>query len=399
MTNPKTTVVDHVVLLDPGIGTSRGRIVIEGGRIVAAGADAVAPAGAEIIDGKGGLLTPGLIDVHVHGIGRYNFDNGPEDLLNAAPGFAHYGTTTVLPTLVPRQGKQLLARLAAIAGVLDQVTGVHVPGFHLEGPFVAIPGAGCDVLPGDRVLLEEILAACKGKVKVMSVSPDTPGIIPVIERLREAGVVPFVTHTRADVVQTEAALAAGARHATHFYDVFPVPAERDPGVRPAGVVEAFLAGDDTTVDFIADGCHVDPVVIRMAIKALGIRRVSLITDGNIGAGLPPGEYPTPWGYPVCVAAGRGARVADPSSRLHGCLAGSALTMNAGMANLLGWLRLPPEQVWMMGTANPAAVVELTDVGTLTPGVRADVVLWNKDLTPAHVWVAGIPTMPAKTQGC
>ncbi|MEJ1972451.1 MAG: hypothetical protein WDM96_08365 [Lacunisphaera sp.] len=97
---------------------------------------------------------------------------------------------------------------------------MSIPGLHLEGPFMAVGGAACPTLPGDLQLLERILAACAGRLAVMSVSPDAPNIVPVIRRLREAKVIVFLTHTRATVEQTEAALEAGAVHATHFYDVF-----------------------------------------------------------------------------------------------------------------------------------------------------------------------------------
>jgi len=120
-------------------------------------------------------------------------------------------------------------------------------------------------VPGDLGLLEDLVAACGRRVQAMSLSPDTPNILPIIERLRELGIVVFITHTRANLAQAQAAVAADARHATHFYDVFPMPEETDPGVRPAGAVEAYLAHPDTTVDFIADGCHVDPIVIQLAV--------------------------------------------------------------------------------------------------------------------------------------
>ncbi len=233
-----------------------------------------------------------------------------------------------------------------------------MPGLHLEGPFTALPGAGCEVMPGDVALLDELLDACRGRVRVMSLSPDTPCILPVIARLRERDVVPFVTHTRATLAQTRAAIAASARHATHFYDVFPLPPEEEPGARPVGAVEAFLVEPHTSVDFIADGCHVEPIVVQLAVRAKGWQDVAVITDANIGAGLPPGEYPTPWGYPVRVQPGNGARIADPAHPHYGELAGSALTMNVAMANLLRWLDAPPEQVWVLGTGNPARIAGL-----------------------------------------
>jgi N-acetylglucosamine-6-phosphate deacetylase len=382
-------VIDDALLLSPESGFVRGRVVAEAGIIRAAGPGAEIPAGAEVVAGAGRRLTPGLVDLHVHGVEHFLFEEGPEELLGAARCFARYGTTTVLPGLVPRSGPEMLNRIAAVAGALERAEGVNLPGLHLEGPFLALSGAGCDTVPGDVGLLEELLAAGAGRVRVMSISPDTPHILPVIERLMERGVVPFVTHTAASLEQARAALAAGARHATHFYDAFPLPPERDPGVRPPGVVELYLADPRATVDFIADGCHVDPLVIQLAVQAKGSEGVACITDGVIGAGLPPGEYPTPWGHRVRVAPGQGARIADPGHPQEGGLSGSALTMNVGIANLLQWLDLPAEQVWALGTANPARIAGLEGVGTLAVGARADLVLWNEDLTPAAVWVAGV----------
>lgn len=381
-----TTIINAKIVF-PGERIASSSIRFVDGVVAAIGGEAP-PVGDHIVDGKGRLLTPGLVDLHVHGIMRYNFDGGPEALLAAAKCYAAFGTTTVLPTLVPRRGKTMLSRLADIAGVLDRVEGVNMPGLHIEGPFTALPGAGCDVVSGDLGLLEELLSACQRRVRAMSLSPDTPDILPVIERLCEYGMVPFITHTRASLEQSQAAIAAGARHATHFYDVFPIPPERDPGVRPAGAVEAYLADPSATVDFIADGCHVAPVVIQMAVRAKGCAGVAVISDANIGAGLPPGVHDTPWGYPVRVEPGNGARIADPNHPHVGSLAGSALTMNMAMANVLKWIDARPEDIWAMGTSTPARIAGLASKGTLNIGQDADAVLWNSDLTPAMTWVRG-----------
>ncbi len=381
----------HVRLVQPGRGIAAGDVLVRGGRIAALGEiPASAAAGAEEIDGAGRLLTPGLIDVHTHGLLHSLYDGGPESLRAAARELGRFGVTSVLPTIVPQIRAGWLERLAALAAALPTVSEVHIPGLHLEGPFMAVGGAACPTLPGDLALLEQILAACAGRLAVMSVSPDTPGILPVIRRLRAERIVVFLTHTRATVEQTEAALEAGAVHATHFYDVFYAPAETEPGVRPVGAVEALLADLRATVDFIADGVHVHPTAIRAAVAAKSWAGVLLITDSNIGAGLPPGTYDTPWGYPVRVSPHDAARHATQNF-----LAGSALTMDRGMANLLSWLRLPPEQVWAMGTLNPARLLGLERKGRLEPGADADLVLWDDPLRPARTWVGGRTTYYAQ----
>jgi N-acetylglucosamine-6-phosphate deacetylase len=166
--------------------------------------------------------------------------------------------------------------------------------------------------------------------------------------------------------------------------VFYPPAESDPGVRPVGAVEAILADPRASVDFIADGVHVHPTAVRAAIAAKTWAGVILITDSNIGAGLPAGVYDTPWGYRVKVAPGKAAR-----HETKNFLAGSALTMDRGIANLLNWLKLPREQVWAMGTLNPARLLGLDRKGRIEPGADADLVLWDADLTAAQTWVHGI----------
>jgi N-acetylglucosamine-6-phosphate deacetylase len=375
-------------LVQPGQGITPGDLLVREGSIVALGESAASTdtGPAQQIDAAGRLLTPGLIDVHTHGVMHSLYEAGPEGLRGAARALGRFGVTTVVPTIVPQMKESLFDLLRALVDAIPFIREVDIPGLHLEGPFMAVGGAACPTLPGDLALLDRLLAACRDRVAIMSVSPDAPDILPVIRRLREKNIAAFLTHTRASVEQTEAALAAGAMHATHFYDVFYPPAETDPGVRPVGAVEAILADPRASVDFIADGVHVHPTAIRAAVAAKTWAGVILITDSNIGAGLPPGTYDTPWGYPVRVSPGDAARHATKNF-----LAGSALTMDRGMANLLKWLPLPPEQVWAMGTLNPARLLGLERKGRLKPGADADLVLWDDDMTPAQTWVAGTCT--------
>lgn len=380
----KSLLIRNVRFVEPGKSIRQGDVLVNDGRIVETGIVGGTGRDATIISGSGRLLTPGLIDIHTHGIVRSLYETGPEDLCAAARALGRFGVTTVLPTIVPRIQEGWLDHLAELVASLSAVHEVNIPGLHLEGPFMAISGAACPTLPGDLELLERILSVCDGHLAAMSVSPDTPNILPIIRRLREKKVVVFLTHTRADAEQTEAALDAGAVHATHFYNVFYPPAESDPGVRPVGAVEAILADPRASVDFIADGVHVHPTAIRAAVAAKTWTGVILITDSNIGAGLPAGVYDTPWGYRVKVSPDKAAR-----HETKNFLAGSALTMDRGMANLLNWLKLPPEQVWAMGTLNPARLLGLDRKGCIAPGADADLVLWDADLTAAHTWVHGI----------
>lgn len=375
--------IRNVRLVEPGKSVHPGDVLVHNGRIVAVGSTGVSVEDATIINGGGRLLTPGLIDIHTHGIMHSLYESGPDGLYAAARELGRFGVTSVLPTIVPQMQEGWFDQLAAIASAIPSVQDVCIPGLHLEGPFMAVGGAACPTLSGDLKLLDRILFACDGRLRVMSVSPDTPNIVPVIRHLRQEKVTVFLTHTRAGVEQTEAALEAGAVHATHFYDVFHPPPETDPGVRPVGAVEAILADTRASVDFIADGVHVHPAAIRAAVAAKTWAGVILITDSNIGAGLPAGTYDTPWGYRVTVSPNDAAR-----HETKNFLAGSSLTMDVGMANLHRWLALPTEQIWAMGTLNPARLLDLNRKGRLEPDADADLVLWDENFTVARTWVRG-----------
>jgi len=385
-------IIQNVRVLQPGMGIVADSIRIRRGKIVSIGVtDTVVSPGTERIDGDGRLLTPGLIDVHTHGIGYYSYESGPEELINGLKELAQYGTTCALPTCCLSSRDKRLEVLEKLARAPTAVEGTcAVPGLHLEGPFLALPGAGADTAAGDVSLLRDILGAAHGRLAAMSISPDTPNILPVIEYLCEQHVVPFITHTSASVEQTQAAIDAGARHATHFYDVFPLPLETDPGVRPAGAVETVLADPRCTVDFICDGVHVHPVAVQVALAAKGYQGVLLATDSVVGAGLPAGTYDTSFGHRVRIdKRGNPARICKPNHPCNGMLSGSSLTMNMGIRNLIHWLDLPAEQVWAMATVNPARVLSLKDKGVIREGADADVVLWDDDCRVSMTFVNGI----------
>jgi len=376
--------IKNVRIVDPGSSITTGAVLIRDGRIAEIGT--IAPAvinSCEHVDGQGRLLTPGLIDVHTHGILQYLYTTSREDFLLACGQLGQFGTTTILPTIVPQVEPGWLEQLSEIADAIPEVTGVNVPGLHLEGPFLAIKGSSAPTLPGDLKLLDEIILTCRGRLSAMSVSPETSNIIPVIHRLIKNGTKVFLTHTRASPEQTEAAIEAGATHATHFYDVFYAPDEKDPGVRAVGAVESILADQRVSVDFICDGIHVHPTAIRAAIAAKGSGGVCLITDAVIGAGLPPDVYDTPWGFQIRVKDGDAPRHA-----IKGTLSGSGLTMDQGMRNLLKWLDLPAHEIWGMGSTSPARIMGLKDTGVMTVGASADLVLWDSDLRVSHTWVNG-----------
>ncbi len=382
--------IEHIQVLQPGEGIVGDSLLLDGDGISAIG-PAEVPADVVRVDGGGLLATPGLIDMHTHGFGNDSFDGSAEKLETIVGAVRSTGVTSLMATLVPSDTPECIEHIASLGRAIDQAGLAGQVGLHLEGPFVAVGGAACETIAGDLDVLKRLADAAGPHLRVMTIAPDVENILPVIEWLAERNVAVFISHTRASYEQTAEAIAAGARHATHFYDVFYAPEANDGGVRPVGAVEAILADPRCTVDFIADGVHVHRGAIQLALRTKGPAGVCAITDANIGTGLAEGVYPTPWGFPIEVGPRGGARNADPDHPSHGGLAGSVLTMDRAISNLMAWLDQPVEQTWAMATKNPAAVVGWDDRGRFAPGLKADLVLWTTEEStcrPQQTWLAG-----------
>lgn len=386
----KKTIIRQVDVVLADCVLERHTIEIENGMI-----RCVLPEGAggpydsaEVLDALGHYLVPGFIDLHIHGTHEYLIDNGPEELTRICKILPRYGVTGFLPTVCPRPKGEDAVFLSSLAAV--QSSGATILGFHLEGPFLTITGA----LPPEALGTNDpdrvnalIAAACPYRA-VFSISPDFEGIGDLLPIMRTNDTPIFITHTRADVKQTQAAIEGGARHATHFYDVFYAP-EANGGVRPCGAVEAILADERVTVDFILDGEHVDPVAVTMALKTKSGGGVSLITDAQIGAGLPPARYmfgkeEVEYKYP-----GGPARMTENSRKPCG-LAGSGLTMDVAFRNAMKILNVSLPQAVLMVSTNPACVLGLDGrKGLIAEGYDADLVLLDRDFHVCQTWIGGV----------
>lgn len=342
----------------------------------------------ETFDGQGRLLVPGFIDLHIHGCREFLADDGPGALSGLCRTLPEYGVTGFLPTLCPRPPGDDAEYLRSLSG--RRYEGARILVFHLEGPFLTLTGA----LPPEAIGQSDPERVCRLREAagdygaVFSIAPEFPGMESLLPHITAGGRPAFVTHTRADVAQTRRAIELGARHATHFFDVFPALEERDPGVRPCGAVEAILADPRATVDFILDGEHVEPVAVELALRCKGEGGVCLITDANVGAGLPPGRYCFGSQEVEFRDPGGPARL-TANSHLPGGLAGSGLTMNRAVANAVHMLNVSPHQAVLMASANPAAVLGLQGkLGVIAAGAVADLVLLDDDFHVCRTWVGG-----------
>ncbi len=364
-------------------------VVIDDDKIVEVSPAADLKGNEHVVDSAGCYISPGLIDMHIHGSGDYLIDSGPEALADLCKLLPKYGVTSFTPTVCPLPKGKDAELLALLAGVRSE--GSEILGFHMEGPFLTQTGALSEDALGqadpDRV--RALIEAGKPYPVIFSIAPDFENIEELLPIMTAGGKIPaFITHTTANVAQTQAAIELGARHGTHFYDVFYAPEMTDGGVRPCGAVEAILADERCSVDFILDGEHVDPVAVEMALRCKGPDRVCLITDANVGAGNPPGRYmfgneAVEFAYP-----GGPARLTENSSHPGG-LAGSGLTMNQAVKNAAKMLSCDLPQIIRMASTNPAKTLRQDDhKGKIETGYDADFIIMDKDLTVMQTWIAG-----------
>lgn len=342
-----------------------------------------------VIDACGRYLAPGFIDLHFHGVHNYLINSGPEHLAAVCRILPQYGVTGFLPTVCSLAKGKDAEFLASLAKVESE--GTRILGFHLEGPFLTLTG----ILPPEAIgkvdseRVKALIKAAKPYRAIFSISPDIEGIEDLIPVMAQDNTPVFMTHTKANVKQTQAAIELGVQHATHFYDVFPSPPETDPGVRPCGAVEAILADPRVSVDFILDGEHVDPVAVKMALQCKAGDNVCLITDANIGAGLKPGRHKFLANTEIEFTYEGGPARQTENSPQAGLLAGSGLTMDRAVRNAIKMLAVDTTQAIRMASANPAKVLGLNDQkGHIKEGFDADMILLDDSLNVIQSWIGG-----------
>lgn len=361
-----------------------GSILISEGKILHAGKPLAPPLDCRVIDADGGYISPGFIDLHIHGLLGKSVDNGSDDFSQICTQLPRFGVTGFCPTFAPRKpgdDSDYLARMSNI-----RPDGAQILSFHLEGPFLSLTGALPPEALGsvDTTRIKRLINSTLPHNVIFSVAPEFDGLGELINVMRQSGCAIFMTHTAANVQQTLDAISAGATHATHFYNVFPHSVESDPGVRPCGAVEAILASPEVSVDFILDGEHVDPIAVKMALCCKGPDKVCLITDASPGAGAAPGKLMF-CGQEVEIKY-RGGPARQTSA---GVLAGSGLTMDIAVRNAIKMLDVSLPMAVRMAAANPARVLGLNDrKGQIKKGYHADLVLLDKDLNVKKTWVSG-----------
>jgi N-acetylglucosamine-6-phosphate deacetylase len=384
-------------------GVVGGEVVVRDGvidSVNATGCGSQAGLSGELIELGDRWLVPGFIDVHIHGGGGAQFNTlDVDEVLTAARFHARHGTTGLLATTVAAGVDELVGAVETVSVAMEASGGVAggagLLGVHLEGPFLSRarpgamdPGVFLDV---DEMVVDRLLDAGGGsgggRVRVMTLAPELPGALSLIERLSRLGIVCSLGHSDASYDQARAAVEAGARSATHVFNAMPALHHRAPGL-----LGAVLDLSQVDCELVCDGIHVDPAAMRLVRRAKGVEGFHLVTDAMAAAGMADGEYRL-GGARVMVSDGR-AVLAEGDS-----IAGSTLTMDVAFANVVSSLGLSVEEAVRVTSRNPASLLGLGDrKGSIAAGFDADLVVLDDQLAVCGTmiggeWVDGRPAAP------
>jgi N-acetylglucosamine-6-phosphate deacetylase len=241
---------------------------------------------------------------------------------------------------------------------------------HLEGPLLSPARAGAHDRAAIDAATPELIerVAARGCVRLVTVAPERPGALALIARLRAQGVTVSLGHTDATAAELSAGIDAGASMVTHLYNAMSPFSHRSPGA-----VGAALTDDRVVAGLIADGVHVDPLAVKLAVAAKGCSGLALVTDATAAAGLGPGRHQL--AGTAIVSDGKVARLASNPMTL----AGSTLTLDQALRNFVSFTGAAIEDAFAAVTSVPARLLGTSDRGRLAPGARADLVLWSDAL--------------------
>ncbi|MDQ0104922.1 N-acetylglucosamine-6-phosphate deacetylase [Chitinophaga terrae (ex Kim and Jung 2007)] len=366
-----------------------GYVLASGDKIIETGAGNPEIPGATEIDAHGHYISPGFIDLHIHGGGGADFmDNTVEAFLTIANIHAKYGTTAMMPTTLSCGQASLLQTLDTYAAANAQNRqGAQFIGIHIEGPYFSMNQRGAqdpkyihDPSPAEYL---EVLAHSKD-VKRWSIAPERPGAIEMGKVLKAHNILPSIAHTDAVYEEVLPAYAVGYTHCTHFYSAMSGVTRRN-AFRYAGVIETAYLIDDMTVEIIADGIHLPASLLKLIYKLKGPENTALITDAMRAAAT---STPTSIlgslqdGLPVIVEDGV-AKLPDRSS-----FAGSVATADRLVRTMITQAGIPLTDAVRMITETPARIMDIRQKGTLEKERDADIVIFDENINIQTTIVSG-----------
>jgi N-acetylglucosamine-6-phosphate deacetylase len=371
------TLIRNVTIISPKQRREGQSILLEQGRISAVGElDAAAD---ECIDGTGLLAVPGFFDIHCHGAdGADVCDDSLESVRHIAKKKLAEGVTTWLPTTLTQPGEMLREIVGKVALYRAQQDLTRCPGLHIEGPFINKEKAGAQNpefvrLPDWEELraLHEIAPAL-----IVSLAPEMPGALALIEQATKAGIVCSAAHTSATYAQLAAGISAGLKHLTHFGNAM-TPLHH----REIGVVGGGLCDSRVHLELICDTIHLCPDMLKLIFTVVPIERLLMITDSVAASWI---------GNGTMQLGGLDVLIENHVARLKegGALAGSTLLANEGLRNVVNVTGKNIEDVIQATSWNQAQSLGLAGFGKIEAGYHADITLLREDFRVARTIVAG-----------
>jgi N-acetylglucosamine-6-phosphate deacetylase len=365
------------------------RVLVEGGTIVAIHSGATSETTGRVVDLGQATIVPGFVDLHIHG---GNGHDVMEDDAAALPAvekqLALHGVTSYFPTTVTAPLDATLRALERLGAAIEAAendshaasgTRARPLGIHLEGPFISHARRGvhppADLLPPRMETFEKFWQASRGRIKVMTIAPELEGASELIAEATRRGVCVSLGHSDATLDAAERGIAAGGRHATHTFNAMRPLGHRDPGILGAALVD-----DRLTADVIADGIHLDPMVLQLFLRSKGPEQAVLITDAIAATGMPDGRYRL---------GSLEVDVKGDTCTSDGKLAGSVLTMDRAVRNVVQLANWDLRSAVQLATANPARVVAQSTRGRLGVGMAADMVVLNDEGVVQKTIVGGV----------
>ncbi len=345
----------------------------------------------ELFDGNGHILSPGMIDQHINGALGCDFNQGSlTEVRNTLQQLPTFGITRILPTLITASHPDMLQAIQTIEEVihLKRPQDTQILGIHLEGPYLNkdYPGAHPVKHIRDRIQLDELESFLSPSLKLMTLCPEKDPQGAIIQLLAEKGIKTLAGHSAATTEEMYHAVDCGLLGATHLFNAVKPFHHRNPGV-----IGVTLGNPHLYAEIIADGIHVHPESIKMALNAKGMGKTILVSDAMELAGLPQGTS--------CQFAGQQVTLMDSNQVVNtsGHIAGSSALLGEGVRNLVQWKILPFEHAIQLASQIPAQFLGEHKLGKIAEGCIADLVLWNKDtLTVEATWIEGKQVYTKKT---
>ena len=371
----------------------KGRIP-ENGKLVASSItvsdgiiEDITPAGDENLP----LILPGFIDVHTHGGGGIDVNHlrNDEDIEALSSFYASRGVTSVLLSVMT-DTKEEMMRLVSLIGrnTGRKLPGAEIMGIHLEGPFLSEVYKGCMpsslILDPDTALFDSFCTASGGNVRYITIAPERKGALEFIRHAADRGIVVSMGHSDASYEEAVEAIEAGVTSATHLFNAMKLFHMHRPAISGAA-----LESDDVYCEIISDGFHLHPATVRLVLKTKGVDHVVAITDSIMAAGLPDGSYML--GVNPVVVRGGDAQTPE------GVRAGSTLTLDRALRNLVSFTGMGVEKIWPLLSKNQSDMLHLSDRGVIEKGRRADFVVLDDSLCVMETMVKGITVYKRKVQ--